>query len=312
METITFLDFARRVLEEEKRPLTADEIWEIGKTKDYDALLGTQGKTPWASLGARLYVYVRDHKDGIIAQTDTRPKRFYLRSQKLTTIDVERVNDDTGVKNENVSKKSFLEKDLHPLLAYFAFYYLKTYCLTINHSKSDKKEYGEWVHPDIVGCYFAFDEWSPEVIHFSDSISNVAVKIFSFELKRELTFSNLRESFFQAVSNSSWANEGYLAAATVANDSDFRDELKRLSTSFGIGVILLNIEDPDSSEILFPAKTRENLDWDTINKLTMNPDFKEFLKRVKNDLSNKEIRKEKYDKVFDRDTLSQILAKMNK
>jgi hypothetical protein len=32
-------------------------------------------------------------------------------------------------------------------------------------------------------------------------------------MKKELNFSNLRESYFQAVSNSSWANEGYLVTA---------------------------------------------------------------------------------------------------
>lgn len=49
----------------------------------------------------------------------------------------------------------------------------------------------------------------------------------------------------------------------------------------------------DSSEVVFPAKQRE-LDWDTINKLAYeNPDFRDFLKRVKIDLSSKEIRRKK-------------------
>ena len=61
----------------------------------------------------------------------------------------------------------------------------------------------------------------------------------------------------------------------------------------------VNIEDPDSSEILYPARFNNDLDWDTINKLAENnPDFKEFLKRITRDLSIKEIREEAYDKVF--------------
>jgi hypothetical protein len=36
-----------------------------------------------------------------------------------------------------------------------------------------------------------------------------------------------------------------------------------------------------------------------MNKLTMNSDFQEFLRRVRVDISSKEIRKEKYDRVFD-------------
>ncbi|MCX8069916.1 MAG: hypothetical protein N2738_05370, partial [Thermodesulfovibrionales bacterium] len=76
-----------------------------------------------------------------------------------------------------------------------------------------------------------------------------------------------------------------------------------------IGVIKINIEEPDSSEILFPARTKENLDWDTINKLTVNPDFRDFLKRIKTDISSKEIRKEQYDKVCNLDDLKKIINK---
>jgi hypothetical protein len=38
------------------------------------------------------------------------------------------------------------------------------------------------------------------------------------------------------------------------------------------------------------------VDWETVNKLSrMNIDFREFLKRVKIDISSKEVRKELYD-----------------
>jgi hypothetical protein len=42
--------------------------------------------------------------------------------------------------------------------------------------------------------------------------------------------------------------------------------------------------------MLYPARFRDLLDWDTINKLTMNPDFKKFLDRVKTDLGSDEVR----------------------
>ena len=69
---------------------------------------------------------------------------------------------------------------------------------------------------------------------------NASIKIYSFELKRKVMLSNLREVFFQTVSNSSWANESYLVTAELSNDEDLMIELKRLSTSFGIGVIKLD------------------------------------------------------------------------
>jgi uncharacterized protein len=87
------------------------------------------------------------------------------------------------------------------------------------------------------------------------------------------------------------------------------NELTRLSSAFGIGVIRLNIDDPNSTEILLPAKFKENLDWETINKLAMNKDFEEFLKRIKVDITSREIRKEKYDKIFDSEELVKRIKK---
>ena len=47
---------------------------------------------------------------------------------------------------------------------------------TIQHSRSDKKEFGEWIHPDMVGCYFPIDDWKPEVVEFSASIGSTIDK----------------------------------------------------------------------------------------------------------------------------------------
>ena len=150
----------------------------------------------------------------------------------------------------------------------------------------------------MIGVYYSVEDWKPEVLDLSAATGNPAVKIYSFEIKKALAFSNLREAFFQAVSNSSWAHEGYLAAADISNDEDFLEELRRLSAAFGIGIISISLEDPDSTEILAPARERESIDWDTLNKLTMNKDVAELLRRIKNDLQTKEVIREKYDTVL--------------
>ena len=307
MERWTFLELAKKVLEEEKKPLSPVEIWEIAKSKGYDSNVGSQGKTPWRSIGAQIYVNIRDKKDCPFVKIDSKPRRFYLRSLIKEGEDLEVIAEQVPALPP--SKFEYLEKDLHPFLAYYGYYYLSAYLKTIRHSRSEKREFGEWVHPDMVGCYFPLEEWKPEVIEFGSTIGNIAIKLFSFEIKRELNFSNLRESFFQTVSNSSWANECYLVASEISNDDDFLDELKRLSSSFGIGVIRIDVEDPDSTEILFPAKYKEYLDWDMINKLTINPDFRDFLKRIKIDISSKEIRKEKYDKISSKEDLIKLVKK---
>jgi hypothetical protein len=306
--TITFLQMAEKVLEEEKQPLTTSEIWQIATSKNYDRLIVSKGKTPWATLGALIYVDVRDNPKTSFISIDSRPKKFFLK-RLMGTVDI-KDPDTTEISKIIKPKTEFLEKNLHPLMVYYGFYYFKAYLKTINHSKSVKKSFGEWVHPDIVGCYFPYKDWGGEVVEVSTLMGDTATKLYSFELKRELSISNIREAFFQAVSNSSWANEGYLVAAYIDTDDDFMNELKRLSTAFGIGVIQLDIINPDSSAIIFPAKPKNSIDWDTVNKLSsINPDFKEFLKRIQKDMEFKEIRKELYDKVLNKDEIIEMFAK---
>ncbi len=304
---MTFLELAEKVLDEAHHPLSVSEIWEIAGQKGYIEQLNTKGKTPMATLYAQIYVNVKDSDNSIFAVTDSKPKRFLLKKNPEPGSTESNFDDQSDAKpfpkNKHSNKFDYLEKDLHPFLSYYAYIFQRCYTKTINHSKSLKKAFGEWVHPDIVGCVFPIDEWKTEVLEFSSAIGNISTKIFSYEIKRELNFGNLRESFFQTVSNSSWANEGYLAASVISKDEDFMSELTRLSASFGIGIIKIDIQDPDATEIILPAKQKDNLDWETINKLSMNKDFSDFLKRIKTDLTSREVRKEKYDKVFNTDEL---------
>jgi len=106
------------------------------------------------------------------------------------------------------------------------------------------------------------------------------VEIFSYELKKEIKNDyELKRNFFQAVSNSSWANYGYLVAFGIAES--LKPELERLCNSFGIGFILLK-SDPFTSEVLYPAE-RKPLDFQTINKLCgLNDAFKKMIRQVEN------------------------------
>lgn len=128
--------------------------------------------------------------------------------------------------------------------------------------------------------------------------------MFSFEMKVSLTFENLRESYFQTVSNSSWAKEGYLVAIDISADDDFQDELRRLTNAFGIGIIKLNVPDPYQSEIVFPARTNQQLDWNTVDRLYReNKNFKDLIDSVMDDMQVGKVRGS-YDEVMDDDTLS--------
>ena len=102
--------------------------------------------------------------------------------------------------------------------------------------------------------------------------------INSYELKREITSDNeLKQAYFQAVSNSSWANYAYLVALDFSDD--LLDEIERLNQSFGVGIIKLN-PNPYQSKILYPAKYRP-LDFKTIDKLCkMNSEFEKFIDHI--------------------------------
>lgn len=307
MSKFTLKELAKKVLKEEKKPLTAEKIWESARQKGYDKLGNFKGKTPWRTIGAIIYVDLRDNKQSPFVKIDSKPRKFFLK-ELASEEDLRKIEEKEKAKVEIPAETKYSEKDLHPFLTYFAYAYLGVYTKTISHEKSSKKSYAQWLHPDLVGAYFPIDEWKDEVIDFAKEIGTKLIRLYSFEMKKELTFSNLRESFFQTVSNSSWANEGYLVAAKISQNDDFRSELERLSTSFGIGIIKIDIDDPDSSEILFPARFKSELDWDTINKLNgENGDFKDFVKRIKIDISSKEVRKEKYDKVSEIEKLKESI-----
>lgn len=292
----TFLNFAIEVLQKSKQPLTVKEIWHEGKLMGLADKIGSQGKTPEKTLGARIYIEIRDNEKTPFIKVSKRPVKFFLKEFGEINLPEET----TSV----IKERNYNEIDLHKLLSSFVYGNPEFACLTktINHTKSSKEKvgYNKWLHPDIVGVHFPYDDYSQEVVNLQTQLGYQKHKIFSFEIKKELNFSNLRECYFQAVSNSSWANEGYLVAYDVCDDDDFLSELRRLNNAFGIGIIKLNAENVSQSEVLFQSKILEVLDWDTIDRLSDNTDFLNFLKEITStQQSNKQ--KKVYDDVFDSD-----------
>ncbi len=132
----------------------------------------------------------------------------------------------------------------------------------------------------MVGVRFLHAELSNEnLIAFSKKFDTLPVKLVSFELKREISVHNCRECYFQAISNSSWANEGYLVGRHIdTHNPKLMDLLKRLHASFGIGVIDLRT-DEDKSAILLNAKYKEKIDYTVALELSeKNEEFSSFLK----------------------------------
>lgn len=174
--------------------------------------------------------------------------------------------------------KSFHERDLHKLLSS----YLKntdTYSKTIFHEQSNGKDNNQiWTHPDMVGIKLLKLQTKASQNFLKAINRGDTFKLSSYEIKKEINSDHdLKRAFFQAVSNSTWANYGYLVAFEFSDI--LMEEIERLNQSFGIGVIVLNAN-PYQSKILFQAKYRD-IDFKTIGKLcNMNKEFEKFIEQI--------------------------------
>jgi hypothetical protein len=295
-------EMAEKIIRDTQKPLSPVEIWEIAEPQGYKEKLNLKGRTIPSTIGAQIYTDIKDNQDSKFIKIKTKPTRFYLKDLPQN-YDINLLDSQSSQKIIQKAK-SYSERDLHPLLSYYVYTYNSIYTKTIFHENSKKRTFAQWQHPDIVGVFYPMEQWESDVFDVVNYTGNQPVKIFSYELKKSLDFNNLRESYFQAVSNSSWANEGYLVASEIDRSDEFMSEIRRLSNSFGIGLILLDINNPDDSEILLEARQKDILDIEMMNKISqINPNFKEFLMRIKTDLNSKEIRKEKFDKIFEADEL---------
>src|SRR5690606_26374015 len=216
-------------------------------------------KTPASTISALLGDFIRNG--------DTRVKRIkqeggtyaYYLTKNEQNIGIDILSGETETKTTKITKttktKTFEERDLHKLLSS----YLKnsgTYSKTIFHEQSNGKDNNQiWTHPDMVGIKF-LNLQTKASQNFLKSINRVdTFKLSSYELKREINSdSELKKAFFQAVSNSSWANYGYLVAFEFSDS--LNEEMARLNQSFGIGIIELNAN-PYQSKVLFPAVYRD-------------------------------------------------------
>jgi len=292
---MTFLEFAEKVLHDEKRPLSTIDIWEIGDKKGYKKELKTKGVTPWKTISAQIYCDIRDNKEkSKFVKVEDEPLFFLKEFENDANFNkLEKENKKVIEKNDEL-----FEKDIHKYLSNYLWTNFRIHTKTISAQKSQKKTKNtdKWRHPDIVGVFFP--DWEKDIVDISKDIGNFGIKIYSYELKRELNIANLRETFFQAVSNSSWANEGYLVATEIADDDLFYDEYKRLNNSFGIGLIKISLDDPSESQIKFQAKQKEDVDIEAMNILSrINKDFKELMLDIKTDYTSQRIRGN-YDKII--------------
>ncbi len=215
--------------------------------------------------------------------TESRPRKYYY-SEKSDVAEVAAAEDLDASTTTDSSDIKLGEHAMYPLLSLYLWAEFSVYSKRIDEKRSSNKRGpsgNRWLYPDVVGMKDLGAQWHQEVRDCVNQYADKRTKLWSFEVKLLINRSNVRECFFQAVSNSSWANFGYLVAAEIEGQDTLK-ELRMLFAAHGIGLIKLDTENPAENQVLIPAHEHDEIDWDMANRLaTENRDFLDYVKLVK-------------------------------
>ena len=223
--------------------------------------------------------YDNQKNDPNFKTTAEKPRKYYYSEIS----DEEEVAESTSSPDKKIS-----EADLYPILADYLNAEHNLFSKRIEEGTSSNRSGAggnKWLHPDLVAVELLGANWEDEIKQLHKAYGNKNSKIWAFEVKLKIKRYNVREYFFQTVSNSSWANFGFLVAGEIDDDEKLNDELLLLSNLHGIGVIKLDSDNTAKSNIIIPARERE-IDWATANRLAYeNSDFKTFINTIETVLS---------------------------
>ena len=208
-----------------------------------------------------------------------------------STSNTETINSNSSSQTINTNlepktNKKIDEEDMYKPLREFLSSKHGIHCWRIEHRNAKKRgQDGDMcLYPDLVGLEDLSTGGNDTLRKFAERLSNKISKFWSFYLKKEITTSTVDQCFSQAVSNSSWANFGYLVACEI--DDESLKELRILSSSHRIGFIKLIIENPQASEIIIPAEEKKEIDRDRLSKLTSNRNFQKYISPVNKNSQN--------------------------
>jgi len=234
-----------------------------------------------AEVGGSRTVKAKAMCPQVMTRDKPRPRLFYWGESVVEQADANNV-----APEPTVETVSFTEHSLYPILIDYLSQEEGLLCRRIDEKRSsNNKGLGgnHWLYPDIVALEPLDKEWDDVVQNCVRHSEGRLTRLWSFEVKKQLNRSNVRECFFQAVSNSSWAHFGYLVATEINEDKQrsVERELQMLCALHGIGVILLDPHDFSNSQTLIPARERTSVDWQSVNRLVEeNRDFKDFIELV--------------------------------
>ncbi|WP_285657776.1 HrgA protein, partial [Helicobacter bizzozeronii] len=84
------------------------------------------------------------------------------------------------------TQETYLERTLHPLLAYFAFWEFELHTQTIYHERAQKSAKGMdmELYPDMVGVRFAYKSFNSILREVVANVDKVPIQLVSFDLKK--------------------------------------------------------------------------------------------------------------------------------
>lgn len=236
-------------------------------------------------------------KNPKIKTTEARPRKFYY-TDSSDSDEIERTESSATASAADPNAAIIKEHDLYSILSEFLWSELAIYSRRINEKRSRKSRSAggnKWLYPDLVGMEDLSQDWHREIKDCVQQYADKKNKLWSFEVKILINSSNVREAFFQTVSNSSWANFGYLVANEIEG-ADTSKELRMLAGLHGIGFIKLDSENSSESQIMIPAKERTEIDWNAANRLAEeNKDFLDYIKTVRQFYQTGEVHETDWD-----------------
>ena len=285
----TIIQATEDFLKKANKPKTVKEIYE-GIKND----IGEHSGDPYYTLSGILSQNLKKSTSKLFVVNYDIPRTIWLKDRKdeLKSLGIHiKDEDNESIDATNVSDINEIEyeKDMYPIIVDL-LQEDSIYAKRINEKLTEKGKKGlnKWINPDIVGVKYFFEEHNDDVNELMINNASPIFELYSYEVKKEITLGNIKECYFQAVSNSSWANYGYLVCDKFdEGNEDLITEIERLVGSYGIGLIII---EGKKIKKKFTAKYKVKLDYPTIENLYgKNEDFRAFIEKVNDSVKTRRV-----------------------
>jgi hypothetical protein len=168
----------------------------------------------------------------------------------------------------------------------------------------------DWELGEFADSNFALP---PAMLSYKRHLGLQIFTVSSVKLKLEVSYNSLREDFFQALSNASWAHRAEFVICAPILDEQLVDDLRRLGTDYGVAISTLglplekldelpphwaiqklserefeNLQDRLQVQKITTTGTPKTFDWRTLERMRQdNADFQSLLDWLHRSLTDK-------------------------